>query len=198
MRTLVLVLFFVVFNLKADSNLDFSMDGVKSWFSEVYQKVSSGVDTGINKLKSSSAIKKVGDFLDQTEDTLRENRSGTVTPEFLEARKNFADCASKLNKELSEDIRSLSQLKDAQFHNRVVKYKGGKQYVTALEECLAKELDNFIDAKTMKDEARYQMNNILDILTDELIYSYISDLREAYNAFNDAFDKLENQLKSEK
>ena len=198
MKKLVLVLFFVFSNLNADFSADFSVEDIKNWFGEVYQNISSKVGTGIDKLKSSSAVKKVGDLLNRAEDTLRENRSGTITPEFLEASKKLADCAAKLNKELDEDIRSLSQLKEPRYHNRVYMYKDGKQYVTAIEECLAKEVDNFVEAKAMKDAVKYQMDNISDVLTDELIYSYVNDLKEAYKAFNDAFDKLEDRLKSEK
>lgn len=198
MKNLVLVLFLVFSSSNADFNTDFSVEGIKDWFGEVYQNVSSKVETGIDKLKSSSAVKKMGDLLTQAEDTLRENRSGTVTSEFLEASKNLADRAAKLNKELDEDIRSLSQLKESQYKSRVITYKDGKQYVTALEECLKKELDNFVDAKAMKEEVKEQMDNILNILTDELIYSYMADLREAYNSFNDAFEKMEDKLKSEK
>lgn len=198
MKKLVLVLFLVFSSSNADFNTDFSVEDIKDWFGEVYQNVSSKVETGIDKLKSSSAVKKMGDLLTQAEDTLRENRSGTVTSEFLEASKNLADRAAKLNKELDEDIRSLSQLKEFQYKSRVITYKDGKQYVTALEECLKKELDNFVDAKAMKEEVKEQMDNILNILTDELIYSYMADLREAYNSFNDAFEKMEDKLKSEK
>lgn len=198
MKKLVLVLFLVFSSSNADFNTDFSVEDIKDWFGEVYQNVSSKVKTGIDKLKSSSAVKKMGDLLTQAEDTLRENRSGTVTSEFLEASKNLADRAAKLNKELDEDIRSLSQLKEFQYKSRVITYKDGKQYVTALEECLKKELDNFVDAKAMKEEVKEQMDNILNILTDELIYSYMADLREAYNTFNDAFEKMEDKLKSEK
>ena len=198
MKNLVLVLFLVFSSSNADFNTDFSVEGIKDWFDEVYQNVSSKVETGIDKLKSSSAVKKMGDLLTQAEDTLRENRSGTVTSEFLEASKNLADRAAKLNKELNEDIRSLSQLKESQYKSRVITYKDGKQYVTALEECLKKELDNFVDAKAMKEEVKEQMDNILNILTDELIYSYMADLREAYNSFNDAFEEMEDKLKSEK
>lgn len=198
MKNLVLVLFLVFSSSNADFNTDFSVEDIKDWFGEVYQNVSSKVETGIDKLKSSSAVKKMGDLLTQAEDTLRENRSGTVTSEFLEASKNLADRAAKLNKELDEDIRSLSQLKEFQYKSRVITYKDGKQYVTALEECLKKELDNFVDAKAMKEEVKEQMDNILNILTDELIYSYMADLREAYNSFNDAFEKMEDKLKSEK
>ncbi|MCR4556111.1 MAG: hypothetical protein K5766_04860 [Alphaproteobacteria bacterium] len=198
MKKLVLVLFLVFSSSNADFNTDFSVEDIKDWFGEVYQNVSSKVETGIDKLKSSSAVKKMGDLLTQAEDTLRENRSGTVTSEFLEASKNLADRAAKLNKELDEDIRSLSQLKESQYKSRVITYKDGKQYVTALEECLKKELDNFVDAKAMKEEVKEQMDNILNILTDELIYSYMADLREAYNSFNDAFEKMEDKLKSEK
>ncbi|MBO7454313.1 MAG: hypothetical protein J6T91_02950 [Alphaproteobacteria bacterium] len=198
MKKLVLVLFLVFSSSNADFNTDFSVEDIKDWFGEVYQNVSSKVETGIDKLKSSSAVKKMGDLLTQAEDTLRENRSGTVTSEFLEASKNLADRAAKLNKELDEDIRSLSQLKEFQYKSRVITYKDGKQYVTALEECLKKELDNFVDAKAMKEEVKEQMDNILNILTDELIYSYMADLREAYNTFNDAFEKMEDKLKSEK
>lgn len=198
MKKLVLVLFLVFSSSNADFNTDFSVEDIKDWFGEVYQNVSSKVETGIDKLKSSSAVKKMGDLLTQAEDTLRENRSGTVTSEFLEASKNLADRAAKLNKELDEDIRSLSQLKEFQYKSRVITYKDGKQYVTALEECLKKELDNFVDAKAMKEEVKEQMDNILNILTDELIYSYMADLREAYNSFNDAFEKMEDKLKSER
>ncbi|MBO7642426.1 MAG: hypothetical protein J6S86_04685 [Alphaproteobacteria bacterium] len=198
MRKLVLVLFLIFSSSNAAFNADFNVENIKDWFGEIYQNVSSKVETGIDKLKSSSAVKKIGDFFSHAEDTLRENRSGTVTPEFLEASKNLADYAAKLNKELDEDIRSLSQLKENQYQNRVIVYKDGKQYVTALEECLKKELDNFVDAKAMKEEVEEQMDNILNILTDELIYSYMADLREAYNAFNDAFEKMEDKLKSEK
>ena len=198
MKKLVLVLFLVFSSSNADFNTDFSVEDIKDWFGEVYQNVSSKVETGIDKLKSSSAVKKMGDLLTQAEDTLRENRSGTVTSEFLEASKNLADRAAKLNKELDEDIRSLSQLKEFQYKSRVITYKDGKQYVTALEECLKKELDNFVDAKAMKEEVKEQMDNILNILTDELIYSYMADLREAYNTFNDAFEKMEDKLKSER
>lgn len=198
MKKLVLVLFLVFSSSNADFNVDFNVENIKDWFSEMYQNISSKVETGIDKLKSSSAVKKMGDFLNHAEDTLRENRSGTITPEFLEASKNLADYAAKLNKELDEDIRSLSQLKEDQYQNRVIVYKGGKQYVMALEECLKRELDNFVDAKAMKEEVKEQMDNILNILTDELIYSYMADLREAYNAFNDAFEKMEDKLKSER
>ncbi len=193
MRTLILVFFAVtVF----DSYADFSIESVKSWVGTMYNEGSSKVGASIDELKSSSMGKKVGDFWDQTKDTLQENRRGTVTDEFLEVRKNFADYASKLNKELEEDIRSLSQLKDVRYHDRVVIYKDGKQYVTALEECLSRKLESFADAKEMKDAAHDHMDSILNILTDELIYSYVSDLREAYIAFNNAFDTLKNQLKT--
>lgn len=198
MKKFVLVLFLVFSSSSADFNTDFSMEDIKDWFGEMYQYVSSKAETGIDKLKSSSALQKVGDFLTRAEDTLRENRSGTVIPEFLEASKNLADYAAKLNKELDEDIRSLSQLKENQYQNRVLSYKDGKQYVTALEESLTKELDNFVDAKAMKEEVKEQMDSILNILTDELIYSYVADLREAYKAFNNAFKKMEDKLKSEK
>ncbi len=194
MRTLVLFLFVLFF----DSNADFSVEGVKGWFKEMFLKGSSEIRTGIEKLRSSSAGKTVGNFLDQTKDTLRENRSGTITLEFQEARKNFADYATKLNKELDEDIRSLSQLKDIQYHDRVVVYKNGKYYVVALEKCLAKRIENFVEAKAMKEAADSNMNNITNILTDELIYSYVADLREAYEAFNKAFERMEDRLKAEK
>ena len=198
MKKSVFVLFLVFSSSNAAFNVNFSVENIKDWFGEVYQNVSSKVETGIDRLKSSSAVKKVGDLLTHAEDTLRENRSGTITPEFLEASKNLVDFAAKLNKELDEDIRSLSQLKEDQYLNRVIVYKDGKKYVTALEECLKKELDNFVDAKAMKEEVKEQMDSILNILTDELIYSYMADLREAYNAFNDAFEKMEDKLKSEK
>ena len=192
MRALVLALFTIFFS----SNADFSMDGIKSWFSKMYDKGSSKVEVGLDKLKTSSAGKKVGDFLDETKDTWRENRRGTVSPEFLKARANLADYTAKLSKELDADIRSLSQLDSIRYYDRVAIYKDGKHYVKELEECLAKKVDNFADAKEMKKTADDYMDNILNILTDELIYSYVDDLREAYRVFSNAFENLEKEVKN--
>lgn len=192
MRILILILFMMVF----DSNADFSVGGIKNWFKEIYNNGSSKIETELNSFKSSTAGTKIKDFLNETRTTYQENRVVDISPEFLKARKNFADYAAKLNKELDADIQSLNQLEDIQYHDRIVIYKDGMQYVSYLEECLAKEVKSLSDARLMKREASDHMDNILNILTDELIYSYVDDLREAYHAFNNAFTQAEKELKN--
>lgn len=192
MKTLILVLFAICF----DSNADFSTDSIKSWFNKIYDKGSSKFEVELDKLKTSTAGKKVEDFLDETKDAWKESRQGTISSEFLEARANFLGCAAKLKQELEADIRSLGQLESIQYHDRVVIYKDGQHYVKELEECLANKIKNFANAKAMKKAADDYMDNILNILTDELIYSYVDDLRESHRAFNNAFEKLEKEVKN--
>ncbi|MBO4405134.1 MAG: hypothetical protein J5821_00205 [Alphaproteobacteria bacterium] len=192
MRALVLALFTIFFY----SNADFSTDSIKSWFNKMYYKGSSKFEVELDKLKTSAAGKKVEDFLDETEDIWKESRRGTISSEFLEARANFMGCTAKLNQELEADIRSLGQLENIQYHDRVVIYKDGQHYVKELEECLANKIKNFANAKAMKKAADDYMDNILNILTDELIYSYVDDLRESHKAFNKAFEKLEKEVKN--
>lgn len=192
MKTLILVLFAIFF----DSNADFSTDSIKSWFNKIYDKGSSKFEVELDKLKTSTAGKKVEDFLDETKDAWKESRQGTISSEFLEARANFLGCAAKLKQELEADIRSLGQLESIQYHDRVVIYKDGQYYVKELEECLANKIKNFANAKAMKKAADDYMDNILNILTDELIYSYVDDLRESHRAFNNAFEKLEKEVKN--
>jgi len=190
MRILVLTLFTLFF----DSNA--GLDGIKDWFGEMYDKGTSKVEKGLNKLKTSSVGKKVEDFLDETKDTWKESRRGTIPNEFLEAQANFASYAAKLDSELEADIRSLNQLEGIQYHDRIAIYKDGKHYVEELEKCLANKVDSLADAKEMKKAADDYMDNILNVLTDELIYSYVDDLRESYKAFNNAFEKLKKDIKS--
>lgn len=192
MKTLILVLFAIFF----DSNADFSTDSIKSWFNKIYDKGSSKFEVELDKLKTSTAGKKVEDFLDETKDAWKESRQGTISSEFLEARANFLGCSAKLKQELEADIRSLGQLESIQYHDRVVIYKDGQHYVKELEECLANKIKNFANAKAMKKAADDYMDNILNILTDELIYSYVDDLRESHRAFNNAFEKLEKEVKN--
>lgn len=192
MKALIFALFVMCF----DSNADFSIDSIKSWFKDIYDKGTSKVEAELNKFRASAAGKKVEDFLDETKNTWKESRMGTISPEFLEARTNFASHAEKLNAELEADIRSLEQLKNIQFHDRIVIYKDGRHYVKELQECLAKEVKNFADAKEMKKAADDYMDNIFNILTDELIYSYVDDLRESYRDFNKAFEKLKKEVKN--
>jgi len=194
MRLFVLTLVTTFFS----ANADFSVEGIKNWFKDLYNKGSAKVESGIEDLKTSTAGQQVSNFVDESKDTFRSYRKGMLSPEFLNARKNLLDYTKKLIKELDADIHSLSQLDDIKFHDRVAIYKDGRNYVKALEKCLSAELDNLSDAKTMKESVDVNMGEIVSILTDELIFSYIDDLRQAYHNFNMTFEQLENDLKNKK
>ena len=191
MRLLILAFFTMIF----DTYADFSTERIKNWFKDAYDKGAAKVEDGVDSLKSSKAGTKIQDFWSETKKTYQENRVVTISSALQQAHQDFVDRAAKLNKELAADIQSLSQLEDIQYHDRVIIYQEGKQYVTLLEQCLAKEMRSIADAKAMKKEASDHMDNILNILNDELIYSYIDELREAYHEFNKAVDKEEKELR---
>ena len=190
------VLMFVVTFFSA--NADFSTEGIKNWFKDTYNKGFAQVKFGIKNIKTSTAGQQVSTFVDESQDTLRSYRKGTLSPEFLEARKNLQNYTKKLINELEADIRSLSQLDKGKFYDKVVIYKDGKGYVEALDKCLSAELDNLSDARTMKESVDLNMGEIISILTDELLFSYIDDLRQAHHDFNAKFKQLEIDMKKNK
>ena len=194
MRLFVLTLIATFFS----ANADFSVKGIKNWFKDLYNKGSVKVESGVENIKASTAGQQVSSFVDQSKDTFQSYRKGVLSQEFLDARKNLLDYTKKLIKELDADIHSLSQLEDGKFFDRVAIYKDGKNYVEALEKCLSEELDNLSDARRMKESVDMNMGEIISILTDELIFSYIDDLRQAYNTFNTTFEQIENNLKKKK
>lgn len=194
MRLFVLVSVIIFFN----ANADFSIESIKNWFKDTYNKGSAKVEFGIKNIKTSTAGQQVSTFMDESQDTLRSYRKGTLSPEFLEARKNLQNYTKKLLNELDADIRSLSQLDKGKFYDRVVIYKDGRSYVEALDKCLSAELDNLSDARTMKEAVDMNMGEIISILTDELLFSYVDDLRQAYHDFSTKFDQLETDLKKKK
>lgn len=194
MRLFVLMLIATFFN----ANADFSVKSIKNWFKDLYNKGSAKVESGVENIKASTAGQQVSSFVDQSKDTFQSYRKGVLSPEFLDARKNLLDYTNKLIKELDADIHSLSQLEDGKYFDRVAIYKEGKNYVEALKKCLSEELDNLSDARKMKESVDMNMGEIISILTDELIFSYIDDLRQAYNTFNTTFEQIENNLKKKK
>ncbi len=194
MRLFVLMLITTFFS----ANADFSVKGIKNWFKDLYSKGSAKVESGVENIKISTAGQQVSNFVDQSKDTFRSYRKGILSPEFLEARNNLLDYTKKLIKELDADIRSLSQLEDGKFFDRVAIYKDGKNYVEALEKSLSAELDNLSDARKMKESVDMNMGEIVSVLTDELIFSYIDDLRQAHDTFNTTFEQVENDLKKKK
>lgn len=194
MRLFILMLIATFFNV----NADFNVKGIKNWFKDLYNKGSAKVESGVESIKASNAGQQVSSFVDQSKDTFQSYRKGVLSPEFLDARKNLLDYTKKLIKELDADIHSLSQLEDGKFFDRVAIYKDGKNYVEALKKCLSEELDNLSDARKMKESVDMNMGEIISILTDELIFSYIDDLRQAYNTFNATFEQIENNLKKKK
>lgn len=194
MKLLVLSLFLVCcFNVDAGF-----VENTKNWFLEMFSKGSAKVKSEMENLKSSTAGQQVNKFLDESKTAWQDNKHGTISSELMEARQKLLDCTKKLDKELEADIRSLSQLEDLQYYDRVVIYKDGRTYVQRLERALSTSLNTLADARKMKESVDRYVSDVVNVLTDELIYSYIDDLRQAYNTFKDAYEKLENDLKKQK
>ena len=92
MRLFVLTLITTFFSV----NADFSVNGIKNWFKDLYNKGSVKVESGVENIKASTAGQQVSSFVDQSKDTFQSYRKGVLSPEFLDARKNLLDYTKKL------------------------------------------------------------------------------------------------------
>ena len=170
--------------------------GVGTWFNEIWTQSVKKVQSGLSDLKSSTAGQQVNRFLNESRDAGRDNRHGTITPEFLKARQKLLNYSKKLNKTLDSGIQFFNQLNDSQYRDRIIGYKNEKMYIQALQHHLSGNTVTLSEAREMKEEVHKCVTNITKILTDELMFSHVEDFKQGYAAFAEAFEKLEFEVKN--
>lgn len=170
--------------------------GVKIWLNEVWTQGVEKVQSELTDLKSSTAGQQVDRFLRESRDAWRDNRHGTITPEFLKARQRLLNYSKKLDRTLDSGVNFFNQLNDPQYHDRIIVYKNGRMYIQALQYHLSREIITLSEAREMKEDVHKCVTNIVKRLTDELIFSHVEDLKQEYDAFVEAFEKLEFEVKN--
>ena len=196
MRVVVLALVAVFGSSFVYFGTELKTKGVKTWLNEVWTQSVEKVQSGLSDLKSSTAGQQVDRFLNESRETWRDYRHGTITPEFLKARRRLINYSKKLDKTLDSGINFFNQLHDPRYHDRIIVYKNGKMYIQSLQHHLSKKIVALSEAREMKEEVHKCVSNITKRLTDELMFSHVEDLKQEYTAFVKAFEKLEFEVKN--
>ncbi len=190
MRILCLSLIVTIFNANAD---------VKGWFGELWDKGSSKLQSGIEDFKETDMGQSISNWVHKAENFAKNNESGTISPEVSKAHKNLLDLTIELKEGIKTGIETFTALKSEKYKDQIELYKKVEPELDTLKNHLSKKLDSLVNGKVMIRFAEKSINNIVEILKeDQGMLSLSQNLKESFEEFKNALEKLEKDLKTAK
>ena len=195
MKVLILALITTFFN----ANAALSMESVKGWFGELWDKGTDKLRSEIDDLKETNMGQSVSSVFSKAENLVQNNKSGIITSDVLKAHKKFLDLSIELEEGIKTGIETFSALKSDKYKDQIELYEKVLPELRSLKKHLSKELNTLVNGKVMIRFTEKNVNNIVEILEeDQGMLSLSLELKGSFNEFKDALEKLEKEIKTEK
>ena len=193
MKILCLALVMTLFSVNADINVE----SIKGWFGELWDKGADKIQSKIDDLKETDTWQKISKAASKAERFAQNNKSGTLTPEVLEAHKKLSDHIIEFEEWIKTSIETFTALKSEKYKDQIELYEKVQSQLKTLKNHLSKKLDSLANGMLMIQRSRNNVKEIVDILKkDQGMSDFSKKLEEFFEVFVKAFEKLEKDTKT--
>ncbi len=188
------VLIFALVATFFSANADFSFEGVKSWFGELWDKGANKIQEEMEDFEETDMGQKLVKIGSVTKNIIQSNTSGKITQEVLDAYDKILPIASYISEAMDIKIRSNATQDRIDFQEKLQ-----SEFTELIEKILTKKISTLMNGKAVATLIGTKIKNIEKILEkDEDLISLLRDLKEAHKDFQNALEKLEKDLITKK